>query len=194
MCQRIANLKTITGNYSTSGALTHPFVISTASPQASTIYEFLSVAGRWPCCLTLHILKSSHISVGWGGTGVCNIQWHNDKGTNLKMSRKEVKHPEIPRPGILKKKTQSTRGGMRSDSSNPTSAQPPSLLPPVHQLICLQGDSNQGATAWQAVRVRFTHNAWTILKDGKRNWGLLITPLPTSPKNQITTSGSPPLR
>lgn len=65
MCQRIANPKTITGNYSTSGALTHPFVISTASPQASTIYEFLSVAGRWPCCLTPHILQSSHIS-GWG--------------------------------------------------------------------------------------------------------------------------------
>lgn len=49
------------------------------------------------------------------------------------------------------KKTQQTRRGVKTDSSNPTSGQPPSLLPPVHQLIYSQGDSNQ------AVRVHFTH-------------------------------------
>lgn len=39
--------------------------INCISPPASTIYEFLSVTGCWPCRLTPHILQSSHIS-GWG--------------------------------------------------------------------------------------------------------------------------------
>lgn len=49
--------------------------------------------------------------------------------------------------GILKKKkqTQSTIRGKRSNSSNPTTAQPPSLLlKPLCQLICPEGDLNQG--------------------------------------------------
>lgn len=78
-------------------------------------------------------------------------QWQG--GTNLKMNRKEVKHPEIPEPcrylegGEEEEEThtQSTSGGNRSNSSNPTKAQPPSLLSkPARQLICPEGDSDQG--------------------------------------------------
>lgn len=67
------------------------------------------------------------------------------------MNRKEVKHPEIPEPcrylegGEEETHTQSTSEGNRSNSSNPTTAQPPSLLSkPARQLICPEGDSDQG--------------------------------------------------
>lgn len=85
------------------------------------------------------------------------------------MNQKEVTHPQAdsdPTARYLRgEKAEPTRRGMKSDSSNPTSTQPPSLLPPMlHQLIYRQGDSNQHAMAWPAVHVHFTHNAGTVLK------------------------------
>lgn len=96
---------------------------------------------------------------------VCATFNETMKGTDLEMNQKEVRHPQAARDPtaqyLREKKAQPTRRGMKSDSSNPTSAQPPSLLPPIlHQLIHRQGDSNQYAIAWPAVH--FPHNAGTI--------------------------------
>lgn len=86
-------------------------------------------------------------------------QWQ--RGTNLKINWKEVKHPEIPEPcrylegGEKETHNQSTSGGNRSNSSNPIMAQPPSLLSkPASQLICPEGDSDQG----ERVRVSQQHD------------------------------------
>lgn len=73
-----------------------------------------------------------------------------------------------PTAQYLREKAQPTKreSELKSDSSNPTSAQPPSLLPPMlHQLIFRQGDSNQDAIA---VHVHFTLKAGTILNTGSK--------------------------
>ena len=98
----------------------------------------------------------------------------SDMGTDLEMNQKQVRLPWADRDPSRKKHTHihththththtPTRRGMKSDSSNPTSAQPPSLLPPVlHRLIYRQGESHQDAMAWPAVHVLFTHDAGTV--------------------------------
>lgn len=63
---------------------------------------------------------------------------------------------EIPQSLGIRKRH---RRWMKSEWSNPTSAQPPSLLPRMlHQLIWRQGDSKKDAITWPAVHVHLTHD------------------------------------
>lgn len=141
----------------------------------------ISCINRWislPSWLTAHAVwytiyhsqvpvetdgKSSQIQATFSETMAKVQTW--------KWIRKEVRHPQIQQPGVFDRKP--TRGEIKS--GNPTSAQPPSLLPAEHQLIYRQGDSHRDATAWQAVHVHFTHNAGTILNNKKRNWRRHLT-------------------
>lgn len=109
---------------------------------------------------------------GNSGKGVQTWEWIRKKSEEIHRQKHNERESDPTTRYIFEKKhSRPEEGWIPIQVSNPTSAQPPSLLPPMaHQLIYRQGDSNQDAIPWPAaVRVHFTHNAGTILK--KKNTG-----------------------
>lgn len=150
----------MTGMYSTSGAVTHclnskvVITLSAASLQSPTMDAFLFPVGWWPCCFD--IWQSRHSS-GYQKKNnkkkydsVCIIQWMSDKGTDLEMNQKQVRHPRADRDPS--RNTHTHTQDQLEEGWSPTQ-----VTQPRHNL---QVSFHRCNTDWSTVKVIHTRMRW----------------------------------